>query len=378
VTAKPASKSAKSTRVFGQRQEPAFIGLPPPIEARKIELCGGQTQPYLKLTMLLHSLKTIKCPSVSTLVWDGDDLVDITSGLRVCGDGSISPRATSTAYPFDRAVCLRLGDTFWSVAYVNRQTKAILMKNGNIHRELNRSFYFAHVYDYPITLAMGPLGNAVVIHCPDSFDTLEVEDAEMGATVAKRKTSEMEFHSRLAASGNGKYLLDAGWFWHPLGGVWICDLGALIAEPELPTQGLSFSFGAEIDSAAFLDDSHVVVTSTDDVVNEAIPATAIGPMKLGVWSLSGSAWRTLVDLSEPAGTIMPWRDWIIGFYECPKAIEIATGKVVYRWDEIYSGRQIGSINLGEPPPPPMAFDPLGGRFAVQGPGGITAVNLLDE
>lgn len=178
---------------------------------------------------LVHQDKIVACPPVSTLLWDGDELVDVTSGLRIRSDGSISPGETSTGYPFDRAVALRLQDTFWSIAYANRETKAILMKNGSVHRELNRSFYFAHVYDYPVALAVAPNGNAVVIHCPESFNTLEVEDAETANTLAKRKTSQMEFHSRLTVSPNGKQLLDAGWFWHPLGGAWVCDLAELIS-----------------------------------------------------------------------------------------------------------------------------------------------------
>lgn len=75
---------------------------------------------------------------------------------------------------------------------------------------------------------------------------------------------------------------------------------------------------------------------------------------------------------------MPWREWVISFYECPKAIELATGKIVHRWEQIYSGRQIGSIDLGESAPPPMAFDPIHGRFAVQGSEGISVVTLLVE
>jgi hypothetical protein len=38
-----------------------------------------------------------------------------------------------------------------------------------------------------------------------------------------------------------------------------------------------FSFGAEIDSAAFLGNDKIVVASTEEVINEDIPATGIGP-----------------------------------------------------------------------------------------------------
>lgn len=316
-----------------------------------------------------------RCPEAATLLWDGDDLVDVTSGVRIHKDGSISQRTHFSAYPFDRAIGLRDGDTLWSVAYANRHTKAILLKNGRVHRQLNRSFYFAHAYDYPIALARGPRGNILLIHCPADFDTLEIEDAETGSTYARKKIPEMEFHSRLAVSSNSRYLLDAGWFWHPVGGAWLCEFDELLCANDQTPQGHSFAFGAEIDSVAFLGESHVIVTSTDEVINEKTPQSGLGPRQLGVWSISTSSWCSRLDLSSPTGAIMPWRDWVVSFYEFPRVIEISTGRIVHSWDKIYSGKQLGSIDLGDPPPPPMAIDPQRGRFAVQVPDGVAVVSL---
>lgn len=249
------------------------------------------------------------------------------------------------------------------------------MKNGVIQREINRSFYYAHAYDYPIAMTIEPSGHAVLVHCPNSFDTIEVEDAETGRTLATKKCAGMEFHSRLAVSRNGRYLLDAGWFWHPLGGAWVCDLTMLIEGSEESGSDIGFSFGAEIDSAAFLDDENIVITSTDEVINKEIPPTGLGPNRIGVWSIVNREWRSVAELSEPSGMLMPWREWLIGFREHPKAIEITTGNIVHRWDHLYTGKQIGSIDLGNPEPPPMALDPQNGRFAVSGPTGITVVTL---
>lgn len=324
---------------------------------------------------LLQQDRLIRCPAVTTLAWDGNDLVDITSGMRLHPDGSLSERTVAWAYPFDRAIGLRDCGTFWAVAYTNRQTKAILLGNGQLHRELNRSFNFAHAYDYPIALARSDSGKIILIHCPSNFDTLEIEDAETGATLARMKTDQMEFHSRLAVSSNSRHLLDAGWFWHPVGGAWLGDLTGLLAGDLPGVNGHSFSFGAEIDSVAFLDNDHVVVTSTDAVINDVVPPGGIGPRQLGLWSIRASSWVSRVDLSGPSGAIMAWRDWVISFYEFPKAIEISTGKIVHRWDKIYSGKQIGSIDLGSPPPPVMALDPERGRFAVQVPEGVAAISL---
>lgn len=103
-------------------------------------------------------------------------------------------------YGFDRAVGVRTRNAHWAVALTNRGTKAVLMKNGSVHLELNRSFYCAEAYDYPITIGSDPNGQAVVIHCPNKFDLLEIEDAETGRVLNSLKSKEMEFHSRLNLS----------------------------------------------------------------------------------------------------------------------------------------------------------------------------------
>src|SRR5260370_40429251 len=111
----------------------------------------------------------------------------------------------------------------------------------------------------------------------------------------------MEFLARVVASSNGRYLLDAGWFWHPLGGAWVCDLADLLGISSRPGTDISFSFGAEIDSAAFLGDDEVIVASMDEVCNEATPRSGIGPLRLGHYSLATGQWQSTVEIREPTG-----------------------------------------------------------------------------
>jgi hypothetical protein len=66
---------------------------------------------------------------------------------------------------------------------------------------------------------------------------------------------------------------------------------------------------------------------------------------------------------------------VISFYKFPKAIEIATGRVVHEWRHLSSGQQVGSIESGDPPPPPIALDAQNGRFAVASPSEIAVVTL---
>lgn len=325
---------------------------------------------------LNHRKLLTPCKSLSTLAWDGDELVDVTRNQRFRLDGTCTSTQFFLGYPFDRGLCLRDGETLWTIAYDNRGTKAVLLKNGTIHSQFNRSYYFAKSYDYPIALAKTAKGRVVLIHCPNSYDLLELTDAETGEVRGTRKprNMEMEFHSRLMVSPNGALLLSAGWFWHPLNGAWLTSLNDFDL-PSAWSTDFGFGWGAEIDSVAFLGNDHVVVGTTSEVVNEDVPATGLGPMKLGLWSISDKQWVSVVDLTEPCGTIMPWGDWVISFYDHPKAIELSTGVVVHRWESISTGRQIGSIELGDPVPPPIALDPVGGRFAVGGPDGVTVVTL---
>jgi hypothetical protein len=309
---------------------------------------------------LEHSSKIVDCPNLSAITWDKDNLIEVPSGRIIQMDGTVSPSSSVASFAFDRALSLRSGDVLWTLAYANRGTKAVLFKNSCEHRELNRSYYFADTYDYPIALTTGPAGQAVIIHCPNAFNIVECEEAESGEILWSKKTEAMEFHSRLSISPNGRFFLSAGWFWHPLGGAWLCSLSDDSGEPR----DVQFSFGAEIDSATFLDDDHVVVSSTDIIINSECPKSGLGPMQLGVWSISKANWVSRVPISATTGTIMPWRDWVISFYEHPKLIELKTGKVVHTWEHLNSGRQIGAIDIGTPQPPPMALNPNNGMFAL--------------
>jgi hypothetical protein len=322
---------------------------------------------------LNHDNQIIESPNVSPLAWDEDDLVEPMTGRRIVLGQPLPERAFFLGYPFDRGLCARGLNAFWTLAYDNRGTKAVLYKNWKEHRELNRSYYFAKAFDYPIALTSINDGRVVIVHCPNSFDTIEIEDAETGEILGKRKSDKMEFQSRLSVSPDSRFLLSAGWFWHPVGGAWLCPVGAILGTDEHHGAEVGFLSEAEVDAAAFLGNDHVVVSSTSEVINEETPASGLGPLQLGLWSIAESKWVSIVPLQEPTGSIMPWKDWVISFHKHPKAIELATGKVVHVWDQLDSGIQIGSIDLGDPPPPVMALNPQKGMFAV---GGSNAINVI--
>ena len=124
-------------------------------------------------------------PSVSTLIWEQGYIVDMTTKRQASLEGVVSQSAWIMTYRFDRATGFRHRDGFWSAVYENHGTKAVLMKNGSVHRELNRSYYCAGAYDYPITIAANQSGRAVVVHCPHEFNLLRSKTPSLVRLLSK-------------------------------------------------------------------------------------------------------------------------------------------------------------------------------------------------
>jgi hypothetical protein len=311
---------------------------------------------------------------VRSLVWRGDELVDwVAGGHAYLLDGARRDRHVSYSYRFDAATTSPSGR--YAVIYERLGTKGLLLRDGDIVRELNRSFYHADVYEYPVCLLALPDGRDVIAHCPDSYCDVVIEDAETGARLTVPDTGDKRsfFHSRLAASPDGRYLLTAGWIWHPFDTVLVWELNPgpdklfQFHEPDKDYQGES-----EVASAAFTSDGALLVCSASGADNfieqDELTADHLSPMSLGRWNFATNVWDHLVTAADEVGTLMPVGDrYAVGFYDCPKVFDLTTGAVVQRWPDLRTGRQLSSIVHHLKPadrPPTMALDPQCRRFAV--------------
>ncbi len=72
---------------------------------------------------------------------------------------------------------------------------------------------------------------------------------------------------------------------------------------------------------------------------------------------------------------MPLGDYVIGFYEHPKLIDLATGEIIVRWPDLTTGKQNGSIIHHLDQIPSIALDPSHKRFAVADAEKITVIQL---
>jgi len=270
-------------------------------------------------------------------------------------------------------------------------TKGLLLDDGRIVRELDRSFDFAGVHEFPVVLFKDPGGRVLLAHCPGHAYRVELEEAETGRllTASTDRQPLDVCHSRLAASPHGKRLLSAGWVWHPLSVVVCFDVGQALADPRHLDNGEAIHHStdpglAEQSSACWLDDDCLAVAAStepgqDGVADDTEPRPC--RHSLAVYDLTSGTCLRSFEVAEPAGTIMALgKRHVLSLYRHPKLIDLSTGDVVHVWTELHSGLQDGSLISsleGEAKPPPMVLDSQGKRFAIVNGDTVTVIRVND-
>ncbi len=324
-----------------------------------------------------------------SLMWHGDTLIDRAGGGTFGLDGKIGRTinefghtVSGYGYRFNSAVSSPSGR--YAVIYERRGTKGIILRDGEFLREINRSYYHSDVYDFPVLLITLPDGREVIVHCPEAYCELQIEELETGHRLTERRNKPQDFfYSRLAANPSGTRFLSAGWIWHPFDAVLLFETEVVLREPALLDNEQHWQFrdcSSSINSACFLDDDRVILYSDaeaddfhdDDLEEER--ARRITPGTISVFNLQTQKYESIVPVTETIGTLMPvGKTHAVGFYGHPKLIDLATGTIVHRWPDLATGKQNSSIHREELPP--LAIDATHARFAVAGASGISVVTL---
>ena len=250
--------------------------------------------------------------------------------------------------------------------YQRYGTKAILLHDAQIVRELDRSYYCAESFEYPVALFTLPDGRVAVAHCPRDYNHLEIEVATTGESLSSRVEADVDFfHSRLSTSSDGLMLASAGWVWHPFSTVHVFDvLLALSDSKHLGGSGL-VSVCAEVDSVCFDANGDLIVATTGAEALDDVFGDQPLPLHIGVWSRSENRWRTRVAVDAPIGTMMPIGDThVVSFHGNPKLVDHRSGKVEHIWSDIPSSTRSGAIRSLGDVDRPVAFDSTNRRFAV--------------
>jgi len=327
---------------------------------------------------------------IRSLCWRGNELVDWVGGGRSFAlDGT--ERRASIYYPYRFDAATASPDGRLAVIYERLGTKALLLHNGKMLRELDRSYYHAGAYEYPVALFHEPAGRLLLAHCPGDYCRIELEEAETGLPLTAsptRKPSDF-FHSRLAASPNGKRLISAGWVWYPWSAVVWLDVTRALAEPDHLDHGDHLPYSknvclAEEGSACWLDDDRIAVAASGEAEDpqdnhETDTGPRLLPLGLAIYDLASGTYLRAFQFGEPLGTILAiGTNHLLSLYRHPKLIDLSTGKVLHVWTELNSGLQDGSIVWGlqeDAKPPPMALDPVNNRFAMLNGDAVTVIEF---
>ncbi|WP_370948371.1 hypothetical protein AB5J62_12500 [Amycolatopsis sp. cg5] len=311
-----------------------------------------------------------------TLTWHGDGLADWVSGYTWYPDG---PVEGGPQYPFpdfyDGAVVSPSGR--YQVIYHEYGVEGLLLDRGEPLRELTRDDDDPDAFFYPVTFGRLADGREVLIHCPERRDRLEIELPDTGERLTSRPLEEGVYptdlyHSRLAVSPGGRWLLSAGWVWHPAGVAQVYDMRRALAEPAVLDELSPFPAmePGEVESACWLDEDRLAVFSIgweSDKWPQLSDASS-----LDIWSMTAADWVSKVPVTEHLGTIVRFGDHLLSFYDHPKLLDPSTGEVVASWPHLPSGKRMLGYGWTYEPET-VAVHPDGTRFAVASDEFITVV-----
>jgi hypothetical protein len=326
--------------------------------------------------MTVESIPVTAAPKA--LVWQGHELVS-GCGRRWGRDGVERKAALAWSFPFDAGTTSASGA--YSAVYQERGTEGMLLERERVVRELNRSDYQAPNFDYP--LALGTLGDGreVVVHCPDEYNVLQIEDAASGErlTAGSREPQDV-FHSRLSLSPDGRYVLAVGWFWHPFGIAMVYDTALALTDPgTLDGDGLlpaAAVMDGEVTAGCWLDSDRLVLATGAEDWSDG-EESALPPRHLGVWSVSEGRWlhRNPIADAEPGILLLPRGDHVISLLGHPRLLDTATGRLVAEWPEVGIPVKATCFGGSHVPSPVAALHPDGTRLAIAQTESIALITL---
>lgn len=312
--------------------------------------------------------ETIAANYLKTINWFNNTIVDWASGgNQYLFDGKIKQlRKYHFAFNFDGAITSVDGK--YQFIYKRLGTKGLLLKDGEILREINRSYYCANVYEYPaVFITMKDV--TYLIHCPIAYNQLDFENVETGELITNitgRQPSDA-FHSRLEISPNNSYLISKGWFWHPLDVIEIFNIEDCFNNPSLLDRStLSPDVGVEVCTASFINDDKILIGSSDEIVDDD-NLEKLPPKHMTIWDLKTDQLSKPVSIDAEFGNLFAINEkfaWDLFTY--PKIIDINTGEIIDKIEEFNSGRQRSSIIHSTENVPQIIFNRETKQIAISG------------
>lgn len=320
----------------------------------------------------------------ASLNWKEDRLIDwVGGGSEYHLDGSFVPAKAS--YPNNFNAAIQSPDGNYVALYEQLGTKGLLLKNGQVLKELKRASYSANSYEYPIAFLQLPNNTWSIVHCPHEYNILEIDAVEGNAKiVSKENRTPIDcFYSRLRVNPSNTLMLHAGWVWQPYNIAELFDVGAVLAKPRLLDDFESrqdLRIKAEVESADFLDDDLIVLSTTEDDESDVdlTDEHHLYANQIGLYSVSQGRFIKKINIGKKVGTVVPFtQDLVMELYQYPKVFDLNTGQIIQEFKEIDSGTQYGPFILRREKVPSMAIDVKNKRIAIANNTKIHVLSLED-
>ena len=288
--------------------------------------------------------ETITANYLQTICWFKDVIVDWASaGILYLSDGK-ETQLGKYHYPFNCDSSIISSDGQYAFIYQKLGTKGLLLKKGELLREINRSYYWANSYEYPAAFVTIK-DVTYLIHCPLEYNRLDFENVETGeiiTNIPERAPSDV-CHSRLEIDHSSKFLMSKGWLWHPLDIVEVFNIKECIKNPLLlDKSNLIPGVGVEICTASFVSESKILIGSSDEIVDEDI--LDLPSKHVAIWDLTSNQIIDAARVDGEFGNLFAINEkFAWDTLNFPKIINIKTGEIVDKETSIYSGQQKSSI-----------------------------------
>ncbi|RZJ70821.1 hypothetical protein [Flavobacterium sp.] len=304
---------------------------------------------------------------LQTIDWFQGMIVDWNSaGTAYALDGSIRKlHHYHFGFQCDGSITSACGN--YVFLYQRLGTKGLLLKNGEILREINRSYYHSDVYEFPAAFFVFE-ARTYLAHCPISYKRLDFEDVESGEIATNYCAREPQdfFHSRLEVSPDDTFLMSRGWFWHPFDAISVFDIAKCFKDLSLlDNGGISPNVASEICSASFIDSDRILVCASDeDPFDDDMPQT-IPPGHFAVWNFRTNVIANVLKPEERIGNLFAIDDrYFWDTFNHPKIIALNNGEIVGKIEDVNSGEQNSSIIHHLNPLPQIAFNKETGQIAI--------------
>jgi len=311
--------------------------------------------------------KTIEAYSLRTIDWFDDKIFDWNSAGTQYSENGEKTQLHKYHFGFDCDGSITSENGEYVLIYQKLGTKGLLLKNGELLREINRSYYQSSVYEFP-AIFFSFKNRTYLAHCPFGYNQIDFEDVETGEIITNKSERDPQdfFHSRLEVSKDNKHLISKGWFWHPFDSIELFNIEECIAEPKLLDQGKSIpEVTSEICSASFIDNNQILVCASneeplDDENEEPIP-----PGHIAIWNIETNEISHSAKINGEFGNIFAIDDKICwDLYNYPKIIDLKSGEVIDKMEEIDSGKQGSSIIHHLSDLPKIAFNKKTKQIAI--------------